>query len=338
MKTLWLSYSAIDDYKTCPMLYKIKRVDKMYSEKLSTPLFFGGALDDASELIFKSLMKNGKEYDRTLAIERFIEGITNVEYLGETIHVPTTDKVKFSNADLQVELLTLTDLQDVKEYADSFGLEITPAKFVKYVQSMKKSVSKDELLIYNRIGYHCMKQKGIMMLDVLHKWSIDNIKEVHGVQTKFEIFNEVGDKFILILDLDATMKDGVRRTLDLKTASNAVNQYPDGCIDTSMQLHGYSQETNPDVGYVILDKNIRKKEPRVRLREIYGRVTDEMLDETFDTIEEVTELIRSEEFPKNRDSCFKYGKCQYYDLCHNGDSKGLRHYKREYKKETVTNE
>jgi len=90
-----------------------------------------------------------------------------------------------------------------------------------------------------------------------------------------------------------------------------------------MQLHIYSQEAYPQVGYVILDKMIRKREPRARVREVYGEVTEEMLDSTFDTIDEVLHNIMDKEFPKNMNSCYRYGKCGFYDLCHNGNRKGL---------------
>jgi hypothetical protein len=128
------------------------------------------------------------------------------------------------------------------------------------------------------------------------------------------------------------MVDGIRYTLDLKTAANAVAAYPNDCIETAKQLHIYSQESNINCGYVVIDKSIRKKEPKVRIRTVLGEITEEMLDNTFNIIDDVMVGIQKEEFPMNKDSCWSYGICSFYHLCHKGSMVGLEKRKFEEKK------
>ena len=321
-KPIKLSFSAVDDYLACSEMYRLKRIEGWSSELYNTPLWFGSAIDAASEIIFKTKMKDSEKSNKTYQ-QAFIDKITNSKYLKKDIYIPTSTKVKYSKADIQLELLTVEDKRQIKEYAKELGYDIVVEKYVKYFQSQKDHEN-DETSLYNFIAWHSLKNKGLMLLDLLNDWTQKEIKEVHSIQRKFVIENELGDTFTGLLDLEATLvKDNTKRTLDLKTATNPNTQYPDDCISTSMQLHGYSQDTQKEVGYIILDKSIRKREPRTRMKVILGEVTDEMLDETFDTIDEVLYNIKQGIFEKNTESCFRYGKCMYYDLCHKNITKGL---------------
>ena len=325
-KPIRLSFSAIDTYLSCPKKYKLERIDWLMEDKLSTPLFFGSAIDDASELIFLEKLQDKskrKPFDRDEMIDRFTEKLSNTRFQGKDVFIPTFSKVGYSKADMQPELLEDEDVKDFEDYLESKDLAVDNVfDFIEYIKSIKNP-TEDEIEIYNYICWKSVYRKGIMMLDALKVWSDENIKEVISIQRRIQVVNEEEDTLTGYLDLEAVMMDGVERTLDLKTASNANAQYPDDCIKDAMQLHIYSQEAFPKVGYVILDKMIRKREPRARVREVYGEVTDEMLDSTFDTIDEVLHNIMDKEFPKNMNSCYRYGKCGFYNLCHNGSKKGL---------------
>ena len=94
----------------------------------------------------------------------------------------------------------------------------------------------------------------------------------------------------------------------------------------SLQLGIYSQEVkNPNVGYVVIDKTIRKRTPRVRLTEIKGTITENHLDNIFNEIDETLHNIKEEKFEKKKDisDCFGFGKCEFYNLCHGGSFTGL---------------
>jgi hypothetical protein len=83
------------------------------------------------------------------------------------------------------------------------------------------------------------------------------------------------------------------------------------------------------VAYLVGDKKIRKKEPRVRIKFVKGEITEEFLDKTFLQIEEVTGIIKEKlpygkgEFEQNKEACPNFGNCEYINLCWKGSMKGL---------------
>lgn len=323
-KGLTVSYSAIDTYLSCSEKYRLERILKIVPESINTAFMFGKSVDSASEVIFKSFMKDGPKFDRNEMIDRFKTSLTTIDYQGEDIHAPTCLKVKYSKADVQAELLEKEDLKAIQEFVDKSDLEITNiSQFIDYYKDTKIKVE-DETSIYNFIAWHCLYRKGILMLDRLKQWADDSIVEVKSIQHKIEVENEFGDKLIGYLDLEAVLKfDNKLRTLDLKTATQPKTQYPDDKIASSDQLTIYANFTQKQVGYVILSKDIKKKEPRVQLRELYGEITEEQLDKTFEKIDIAMAGIKSKKFEKNTNSCFRYGKCWAYDYCTSGSMKGL---------------
>ena len=173
------------------------------------------------------------------------------------------------------------------------------------------------------------------MLGLLAEWIEENVAEVHEVQKKIQISNDNGDAFIGYVDFIVTLKNGKKVLIDLKTSSNPKAYYPEDSAETSRQLGIYSQETDVrDVAYLVADKKIRVREPRVRLSFIEGVITEEHLDDIIDEIEECTTEIKEkleigeEAFEKNTESCHKYGGCVYFNYCKKGDKKGLVYIKK----------
>jgi hypothetical protein len=323
-KGLMVSYSAIDTYLSCSEKYRLERILKIVPESINTAFMFGKSVDSASEVIFKPFMEGNPEFDRKEMLDRFKTSLTTIDYQGEDIHAPTCLKVKHSKADVQAELLEKEDLKIIQEFINKSDLEVTNiSQFIDYYKDTKVKIE-DETSIYNFIAWHCLYRKGILMLDRLKLWADENISEVKSIQHKIEVENDFGDKLIGYLDLEAVLKfDNKLRTLDLKTATQPKSQYPDDKIASSDQLTIYANFTQKQVGYVILDKEIKKKEPRVRIRELYGEISEEQLDSVFEKIDLAMEGIRAEKFEKNTNHCFKFGPCPFINLCNKGEMKGL---------------
>jgi hypothetical protein len=323
-KGLRISYSAIDTYLTCSEKYRLERIVKIIPEMINTAFLFGKSVDQASDVIFKPFMKDALPYSRDEMIDRFKDSLTTIDYLGEMIHAPTCLKVKYSKADVQSELLEKSDLEVIQQFIDKSDLEITNIQqFIDYYKDTKVKVD-DETSIYNFIAWHCLFRKGIIMLDRLRLWAEENVQEVISLQRKIEIRNDDDDLLIGYIDLECILKrDGILRTIDLKTATGAKRQYPADKISKSMQLAIYAQASQKHCGYIVLDKAIKKKAPRVIIHELLGEITEEQLDETFEKIDIAMQGIKSGKFEKNFDSCFLYGPCVFRDLCSKGDTKSL---------------
>lgn len=341
-KPINISFSKIDTYLTCPRKYKLQYKDYIIPSHIPSPFFFGGAIDSASEIILRSKMK-GEEF-KEFSIEEmeklYTKNMTEYIFQLEEIYLPTSHLVKYSKSDIALDLLDKDDLADIYDYMDEVGIEYIPIdeliedvyKSIKKAKNDRSVIPNNVLQVVNYAIWLGLYKKGLMMLSALKEWVDENIKEVHSIQRKIQIKNELGDVLNGAIDFEATMVTGERRTLDLKTASNAVAQYPDNCIETAKQLHIYSQESNPLVGYVVIDKEIRKKEPRVRIRYVKGEVSEEMLDKTFETIDTVMDGIRNGCFDKNKDGCYSYGGCVYRKLCWENSMVGLEERKFEEKK------
>jgi hypothetical protein len=319
------SYSMIDTYLTCGMKYKLQYLDGLTTENFQSHFVFGLGIDSASSVIFEAKLKdNPIPFDQTRMVEAFLKNMNEYKHLGAIVDVPTNPLARYSKGQVQLELLSQENADDIFAFADEIGISLSSIEeFAIKCQSIKSGLPENEQRLYNLICWHTFVVKGLMLLEELKKWSDGNIKEVISIQRKFEITNDEGSLFYGYMDIEAVMMDGSFRLLDLKTASNGVQQYPERCIDKAMQLHIYSQESSKLVGYIILEKQIRVREPRVRTRVILGEVTEEMLDETFEVIDNTIHEIGKGVFERNKDACFGYGKCTYYNLCWKNSKKGL---------------
>ena len=291
MINLRLSYSSINTFKSCGYKYYLEKVKKLKPNWINSSLMFGSAIDEAMEAILK-----GQDNE----LEVFINSLNSFEVFGRKTDIMN---VRYSTGDLQTELLD----EDVTETMET----------LVGIRKSKKPFSKEQQLEYNTIAHNCLIEKGKLLLPELREWYIDNVDEVIEVQKKIELENEYGDKFVGYLDFIIKDKKGDKVLIDLKTSSDSKKYYPNGCVEDSDQLSIYSEECEVDkAAYLVVDKKIRKRDPRVRLTYVEGYITDEKLDSVFDDIEKQTSLIKQNEFKQNRDSCFQFGRCPYFDYCH----------------------
>jgi len=351
-KKLFLSNSQINTYTDCARKWYLDKQKRLRPNWKGSALIFGSALDAAVESI---LLKS--EIPAEIV---FAGALRAFEVNGVEKHLPEDLlDVRFFAGDVDVSLFEAKDLDKVGAFCDGIEIDMPELDefllFCKQQRKSKTALTKTEQKLFNFLAYRTMQIKGLMMLEKLREWIEENVAEVHEVQKKISIENENGDQFIGFLDFIVTMKtdcetcdgDGLidmevgvmdicpdctpkRVLIDLKTSSNTNAYYPSDSAAESRQLGIYSQEEAiPDVAYLVADKKIRKREPRVRLAFIEGVITEEHLDDVFEEIEEVTGEIKEKlelgegAFEKNLDSCMKFGGCQYFNFCKKGDMKGL---------------
>lgn len=319
------SHSSLSDYQTCARLYKLKRIDKLEPIKKATPLWFGSGIDDASEVIFLRYKKNLSEAEKELLkltpIERYTQCV---------LQYKNSLEVKYSKADMQFELLTDEDMDEVRKLAEENELEIED--YPEFIESCQLELKKDQFgldaeleSVYNLLCWFSLYRKAEYLLDILEQWVNEHVVETHSLQKQIRL--EDGDDYIIgLLDIDATVRvDGKveRRIIDLKTSSKA---YKDDEANTSQQLTVYSEsEGNRLVAFLVLEKSIRKREPRARIQYVPGEITEDVADEVFTSISETIEEIKNdEEFVMNEKSCYNFGRCPMFDLCKKGSMSGLR--------------
>jgi len=326
MKKLFLSNSQISTYTDCPRKWWLQKIKRLRPNYKGSALLFGSALDQAVEHIL--LKKEGSFH------QEFLDSMKIFDVNGTEKVLPHDIlDVRFFAGDIDP---TLLEQEVVDYYCDAVFIkkvEINEMlEYCKQQRKAKKPLSRDEQRLFNYMAYESLLQKGLMLLDALDEWIEENVTEVHSVQKKIEIENENGDKFIGYLDFIVTLKDGRKVLIDLKTSSNPNAYYPATSAADSVQLGIYSQEEGiTDVAYLVADKKIRKRDPKVRLKFVEGKITEEHLDKVFEDIEKVTIEIKEklktgeEVFEKNLDSCMKFAGCEFFNYCKKGCMKGLEY-------------
>jgi hypothetical protein len=273
------------------------------------------------------LLKKEGSYEQA-----FFDGLDSFDVNGVEKTLPKNLlDVRFTAGDIDTSLFEESIVNDFLKANDLEMDNIDDfLEYCKQQRKAKKALETSEQRIFNFIAYTSVKAKGLLMLATVKVWIDENIKEVHSVQKKIEITNEHGDKFIGYLDFVATLSDGRKVLIDLKTSANIKAYYPEDSAEKSRQLGIYSQQEQlPEVAYLVVRKKILKRDPRVQLAFIEGTITEEHLDDIFDEIEEVTIEIKEnlplgkEAFEKNEDSCMMYGGCKMWNLCKKGSMKGM---------------
>jgi CRISPR/Cas system-associated exonuclease Cas4 (RecB family) len=353
--SLRLSNSQINTYLDCPRKWKLQKLDRLRPNWTTSALLFGSALDAAVESI---LLKEDKDPLDVFNEEMDLAGLEVNGKVHESFY-DAIYHVRYSAGDVDHRLLTDTVRERIRTVAANRDVEFGDfdefLEFCKKKRKQRKALKKDEQFIYNIIAHNSLLSKGQLAIPVVAEWIEENVQEVHSVQKMIEIENVLGDRFIGYLDFIVTLKDKdctrcqgtgfswddaenrervcdhcnpKKVLIDLKTSSDPNKYYPAEAATRSRQLAIYAMEEGIDhVAYLVIDKKIRVREPRVRLKFVEGIITEEHLDEVFDEIEDVTLAIKDGEFPKNEDSCFNYGGCEYKDFCKFGKKTGLEYVK-----------
>jgi len=331
-KSIRLSNTAITTYQQCGMKYKYHYIDRYRSKIIDSPLFFGNAIDNALNVILltkkKVLTDSEKELIKKDYKVVFRDALQNVMIIDQKVDIRKTELARYFNSDLELDIWTPDDLNEFLAHGIKEMSQVTKSNYRAFLDECLETRKKKELLdipeyrLFNFAGWISLHRKGLILLEEYKKTIYPEIVEVHDIQKEVHLPNDKGDFITGFIDFTATFKDGFKRIMDNKTSSSA---YTNQNILDSQQLVIYTEnEKNYKCGFAVLEKKIRKKEPRVRSYLIFGEVSDSQVDKFFSEIEYVLEDIKAEKFEKNEKSCFAFGKpCQFYNICHKGDATGL---------------
>lgn len=286
-----LSYSGCNTYNECPKKYKYKYIDKIQEKTKSSALHFGASLDLALNRLLLSKKKILTEEER-LIFSKTPHEIFLEEF--DKVSLP----IEFNYSDIDPSLFS--DEKETEELLNHWKLfKIKDDEFDSYAR---------ESLI----------NKAKLFIEAYNNEVIPQILEVYKVQTKIELPNDTGDIYVGALDFTAKFNDNKVYVCDNKTTSTV---YTDTSASESVQLTPYAEaEQINDVMFVTIDKKIRKKVPKVRIKLIRGHITEDKKQEVFDSLGNTLYNIKSEVFDKKEDrsKCFSYGKkCPYFELCWN---------------------
>ena len=310
-KKIQLSHSAANKYDTCGAMYKYHYIDRIRPITSGSPLFFGSAVDEALNELLKPKMKDyipkkGGKKKPELDVFRT-----------EWNKQKENDKIEYFKSDIDLSLLN----SQQKLVLETFDPEVEDhEQFLEEcfaILKKKEKLCEEDQKLYNRIAWECLFNKGLMLLDEYEKNILPQIHTVFEIQKKIEIKDDKGNNIIGYIDAIVSFIDAPDRkvVLDNKTSSK---KYADDSVVESPQLATYCEAEELDYGaYAVVEKAIRKREPRTRSQLIVDKVSEKTLDNTFEMYNNVLEGIQNEEFDKNYDSgCFFFGKpCPYFKYC-----------------------
>lgn len=316
-----LSHSAAEKYRTCSEMYRLHYIDKIRPDSAGSALFFGGAIDEGlNRLLLEkkpNLTKEEKELMKKTPEEVFLENFREFKLNGEIIDIRQSEKAEYFKSDLDTSVLEDDDYEKLRE----FDPEVEDHE--AYIEQIQESIKNKETLapedkrLYNFICWLSLRKKGLMLIEAYRQDIFPEIHTVFSIQERVHLPNDNGDYIIGFIDAVVSFNDAPERkvVLDNKTSST---KYKDDSVKTSPQLATYNEFMGLDyAAYAVVEKKLRKKEPRTRTQLIIDKVAESTYDETFDMYEDVLMGIKNEEFEKNYESgCFQFGRpCPYYRYC-----------------------
>lgn len=259
-------------YSTCSKKYFLHYKQRLRSKTTSGALLFGSSIDktishllETKDLVAsKEVFKKSFSYQPINNVPTYLQYATNITY---------------SQRDWDADLLTEESEVAWKAFQEKFGLtgENSLEAATKNTIQLKKeqgfnNLTDIEKRIYNFGHWHCLLQKGYIMLESYNKKLLPRIKKVLALQKPFTIENPEGDKITGFIDLIAEWEDGKIYVFDTKTSSM---KYEDDSALRSQQLivYYYAEKENYElagVGYHVLYKQIAKNRQKICSKCMYN--------------------------------------------------------------------
>jgi hypothetical protein len=323
--TYKISNTQIDCYNQCSELYRLRYREGWKTKVQPSALWFGSALDEAFEmfLLTKKEELTESELDRMLTTTAYD---TYVRKMKETWD-NHWEYLDFFASDFDPLVFKTEDLKTLKTKFPHIP------DFLQFFEDNKKNRDlKDDKEAYNYLVWLSLFRKGEMLLDAYEKEILPNIHKVYSIQREVELLNESGDILGGKIDYEASFTDDpdIIYVCDNKTSSQP---YPEDSVINSQQLSIYTEAVGTNkAAYTVVEKKIRKTEPKTRTQIIKSTIPEETYEKVFTNIENTLTMIHNDVFEKKALSkeCWFFGKpCSMYGLCWNGDVSML------YKKEKV---
>lgn len=323
-----VSFSALDCYEQCSEKYRLRYKERLSSEKIPSPLFFGSAIDSAVELLLLKKKELLSEEELTLQLNEDAYSIFDKkmrEQDGKLLERnPLCDYFlsDFDPAVLKAEdLALLSKSYPAVDDFDSF-FKACRAK-LKQRQELKTGSK----IVFNHMCWLSLYRKGELLIAAYERDILPQIHRVYDIQKEVVLENASGDKLRGKIDFTASFKDSpeYKRIMDNKTSSEP---YSADSVATSTQLAIYCEAENSNgAGYIVLEKKIRVKEPKARTQLILGEVSEEQKQKVFDIMEQKLNNIASEVYERKASpkDCFSFGKqCEFFGKCWHGVMDGLK--------------
>lgn len=358
-----LSHSSSKMLSECGRKYELHYVQRFREYNSSAALVFGSAID----LAIGHLLLHR---DVNTAIAVFNSAWTNAK-IGSDVEpssIPMSLRLMYSKSDFDRDLIEKQHLDSIRtmlslsEDSDALYTNLYNAMNLKESKGIN-NLSKEQRLLINVFNWHCLKRKGILMVEAYASKVLPKIREVHSVQKEIALEDDKGNKITGFIDCIATWEDGKRYALDTKTSSI---EYPRDSARISPQLilyyHAEKTAFSLDgVGFIVLGKRIIKNrvkmcnkcgqdgsntshktcssivdgerchgdfsisiKPEIYIQIILDSIHPRTEQLVMDNFSLLNKKIDAKIFEANLSACVAgWGKCPFYSKCHYGSNEGL---------------
>lgn len=266
-----ISWSQLEIFKTCPRKWWLHYKDNLRSIKLSSPLHFGIAIDEAQGILLLKKKKKLPGEEKQLVKKDpykvfdhlFTEAIFDKDVGPENIS--SHHLMDYYNSDFDENVLFEEDYELLEKYIEDAGFEGNPDPIDLY-EEIKEDKNNGELLELTQLCYfnYCswlsLRRKGHLILDSFIKNIMPKIKVVHSIQKKVSLPNGEGDELIGYIDAELEFEDEpeVVYTVDFKTSSSRYDSGAVNDIEEKGQLLIYDEFNGLGfAAYCVLMKKIK---------------------------------------------------------------------------------
>lgn len=323
-----VSYSALECFEQCSEKYRLRYREKLSSEKISSPLFFGTAIDAAVELLLLKKKVDLTESETDLLLNEDAYSVfdkTMREQDGKLLERNPLCEYFYSDFDLSI--LTKEDVAYFKKaYPSITDLDEFFTYCKKYIK-INGDLKPGTRIAFNNLGWLSLYRKGERMIEAYERDILPEIYEVFDIQKGVFLVNESGDALRGKIDFIASFKDdpSTKIIVDNKTSSES---YKSDAVANSTQLAIYCEAEACDrAAYAVMEKKMRVKEPKARTQLIKDTISDEHKQKVFDKVEFQLNNISREVFEKKQSpkDCHFFGKpCEFFSYCWHGRMDGLK--------------
>lgn len=316
------SYSSLSTFEECPKKFELHYLKRIRPKRIESPLFFGSALDEGFSRLLMTKKKILTDEEKLLVPKTATEIF--LEFMNES-ELATNHLVEYSAKDFSPDFLYAQDLIQLQKFdSEIFDFYAFYEECRETIKN-KKKLSQVDQKTFNLMNWLSLKNKGLELLKAYELEVLPQIHEVFHIQKTIALDNGI-DEITGKIDFICSFVDNPdqKYICDNKTSSKA---YSDDSVKESLQLAMYCEsEQILDASYVVVEKEIRKKEPRVRISVIKDKISEESFEKAFQRVDNLVNLIKSGNFPMKDDkkNCYAFGKkCPYYNLCWSGKMDGL---------------
>jgi len=289
-----LSHTSKELYLKSPRAYFYHYHLYLRDEKLKSVFFFGSLIETGLEALLK-----GATLEQALDV--FRKNFKTYTVNGSIVDLSNSKYIRYTKADLDM------DVFNDKEKAD---LQNKPVQFQTWAS---------------------LQRKGEMLITAYAQEIRPKIKKVIALQESFTLPNGIGDEINGKVDAILEWEDGRLIVPDHKTTSV---KYKEDSIKTEeygKQTAVYYDALKPKypldgAAFFVMEKKIRKNEPRVRTSVIIDVPPEGLIQKTFDEFDIVLSNIKEGNFDCKSPNCDAYGEsCCYKKYCKSGgkDMTGL---------------